>query len=639
MEQQLQNLTLAYAPKERANKPRKLKNDITREMIDDYEAELNRERTFQPSALIPVLEKPTLDETALDERDEETLTALVQTLVPEFKEKDRELLEILEAREAEVKEFEYAMGQLELEAASFTPSNKNKKLLERADRIARKRRENIRMFNENMDEYKDKMDDVESAKRLIEAQLTDAQQQLAENEDKKRANQGEIQRVNRINQQNLKTVEEDIRILNQGFSINQAPGESEEDYLKRIESMKDTKYSVGTQTDAEVYNFKMLKKKLSAILSMPDHELTKTLKQLRSNLQLYEANKKFPLVKARIEKVLGLKANTDSDTLYGIINEALVGVEKEEEVTEETKTDRDALLRLTGKQLKQLWFETTGTKTPKAKGVVLTRKAQIVDELVKLNARIKLPNKELLAGITERLKTGLTPTEVFVDVEEEPERGRTSERTIAPRAISVPKTPEEKKPRGRPPMSDEQKAQAKAKREASKSAEKRAREAKVGAIPNLRQFEGEGMQKLIGFGAIKISPAQLQLYDVLRVREPSKHSIRGLPDTRVSKDMVYILSKVMKGQSPSATELNALSPKERSMYDAVIFKAKLHTQVPHTADMSIADLKRRLSLLEGEVQAGNNNKDIKKELNSVVRQLIELRAISTQNGRNYLKQF
>jgi hypothetical protein len=161
----------------------------------------------------------------------------------------------------------------------------------------------------------------------------------------------------------------------------------------------------------------------------------------------------------------------------------------------------------------------------------------------------------------------------------------------------------------------------------------------VGAIPNLKRFEGEGMQKLIGFGAIKISPAQLQLYDVLRVREPSKHSIRGLPDTRVSKDMVYILSKVMKGQSPSQTELNALSPKERSMYDAVIFKAKLHTQVPHTADMSIADLKRRLALLEGEVQAGNNNKDIKKELNSVVRQLIELRAISTQNGRNYLKQF
>jgi len=164
------------------------------------------------------------------------------------------------------------------------------------------------------------------------------------------------------------------------------------------------------------------------------------------------------------------------------------------------------------------------------------------------------------------------------------------------------------------------------------------KEARRIAKAEAKTKKGKGFEKLIDFGAIKISPSQLRLYDILRVREPSKHSITGLPDMRVSKDMVFILSKIMNGQSPSATELKALSPKEQTIYDAVIFKAKLHTHVPHNADVSISELKRRLILLEGEVEAGNTNKEIKKELNHVIRQLVELKAISLNNARNYLKQ-
>jgi hypothetical protein len=291
-------------------------------------------------------------------------------------------------------------------------------------------------------------------------------------------------------------------------------------------------------------------------------------------------------------------------------------------VTTETASDKTALMKLTGKQLKQLWFEITGTKTPKANGKVLTRKEQIVDEIFRLQAL--RPDLATVRRLSPELAINLR-----VKAGEVAEEGR---RAKSPLYIPPP-------PIYSPPLEVKRRARRTNKElSESTSMEKEDKPKKRGALL-FQAFKGSGVEKLVGFGAIKISPAQLQLYDVLRVREPSKHSIRGLPDTRVSKDMVYILSKVMNGQSPSQTELNALSPKERSLYDTVIFKAKFQTQVPHTADMSIADLKRRLALLEGEVQAGNTNKDIKKELNSVVRQLIELRAISTQNGRNYLKQF
>jgi hypothetical protein len=279
-------------------------------------------------------------------------------------------------------------------------------------------------------------------------------------------------------------------------------------------------------------------------------------------------------------------------------------------------------MKLTVKQLKELWFEITGIKIPKANGKVLTRKEQIVDEIFRLQAL--RPDLATVPRLSPELAINLK-----VRAGEVSQAGRTAK---SPLYIPPP-------PITSPPLEVKRRARRTNKELAeSTSMGKEDKPKKTGTLL-FQAFKGNGFEKLADFGAIKISPAQLQLYDVLRVREPSKHSIRGLPDTKVSKDMVYILSKVMKGQSPSQTELNALSPKERSMYDAVVWKAKLHTQVPHTADSSIAELKRRLSLLEGEVQAGNTNKDIKKELNSVVRQLIELRAISTQHGRNYLKQF
>jgi hypothetical protein len=155
--------------------------------------------------------------------------------------------------------------------------------------------------------------------------------------------------------------------------------------------------------------------------------------------------------------------------------------------------------------------------------------------------------------------------------------------------------------------------------------------------------EREFYPKLVPFGAIMISPAQLFYYKLLRVREPTKHSIRGMPDVRVSEDMVHILMKIINGGTPSMTELKALSDDEKTIYDDIIMKAKLHKEMPQSyaqsGESSINKLKKRLELLEGEWSAGNDNTLIKKELNSVIRQLTELKAISEVEGRKYLKQF
>ena len=168
-------------------------------------------------------------------------------------------------------------------------------------------------------------------------------------------------------------------------------------------------------------------------------------------------------------------------------------------------------------------------------------------------------------------------------------------------------------------------------------------QSKITPFAKGKGVEREFYPKLVPFGAIMISPAQLFYYKLLRVRDGTKHSIRGMPDVRVSEDMVHILMKIINGSTPSMTELKALSEDEKTIYDAIIMKAKLHKEMPNTYEQSIQSsinkLKKRLELCEGEWNAGNNNTLIKKELNSIIRQLTELKAISEVDGRKYLKQF
>lgn len=645
MEEQLQKLTLAYAPKSLANKPRVIKSDVTREMIDDYEAELSKERIFQPASMIPVLETPTL-QPAFTEIDLQNIQTKLKDNTAEIEQLQALIPEIVNRGRENDDFYNNFIYDIQTQLPSSYGDRKKQLLEERKRAIATYER----LQNENTSA----LTEVEQRIKQLESINSGLQRGYQENDKNIQENAGELERVRKLNQANFKSMEDEIRALNQGFSINQQPNESDEDYLTRIQAMKDTKYSVGTQAEAEVYNYKMLKKKLKDAVNLPDHKLSNVIKMLEKDTLVYEANKKFPIIKTRIEKVLGLGSKPDETTLYNVIYQALTQTELPEE-EQVGSVDKQALMRLSIKVLKQLWFETTGMKTPKANGKTLTTKDQIVDELIKLQSL--RPDLATVRRISPELTIDL--------------RQKVGERRKAPLSpIFVPPppvdTPPQPKRKGRP-VGSKNKTYAEAIAEpidvpvgafgvpmvglrAEKvvggvpvrkltKAEQQAQQA-IGLkkITEVFKKRGEGLVKLAPFGAIMISPSQLKLYGVLRVREPSKHSIRGMPDVKVSQDMVYILSKIIDGGKPSPTELKALSDNEKSIYDAIIWKAKLHKDVPNNFDTSIATLKRRLQLLEGEVEAGNTNKDLKKEMNSVIRQLIELRAITEQNGRNYLKQ-
>jgi hypothetical protein len=70
----------------------------------------------------------------------------------------------------------------------------------------------------------------------------------------------------------------------------------------------------------------------------------------------------------------------------------------------------------------------------------------------------------------------------------------------------------------------------------------------------------------------------------------------------------------------------------------LLHTAGLHKHVEHTANKSVEKLKQRLTLIEGELSAGNNNKMIYDELRDIVFKLHHLGEITQNSANEYLKQ-
>ena len=149
------------------------------------------------------------------------------------------------------------------------------------------------------------------------------------------------------------------------------------------------------------------------------------------------------------------------------------------------------------------------------------------------------------------------------------------------------------------------------------------------------------LPKLIKFGKLAINPHDLFYKNKLSIRNHVGRSITGFPDVRgVSDGFVLLLMKILKNEKPTQSDFKALNFNEKPLFDSMIYHSKVHKlmpDLPNSAENTLKELKHRLNLLEGEINAGNTNNDIKKEMHNVVHKLIGMSALNHSIGRNYLK--
>jgi hypothetical protein len=133
------------------------------------------------------------------------------------------------------------------------------------------------------------------------------------------------------------------------------------------------------------------------------------------------------------------------------------------------------------------------------------------------------------------------------------------------------------------------------------------------------------------FGKISISPRELYFNNKLVVAHKNKR-ITGFTMKRLSPELAKIFSQILKDEQPTDIQL---SPEETLTYNVYLRKANLHKKFP--TQNVVDDMKRRVTILEGELGAGNDNKAVKKELKKLIYYLEAYKAISVKDMTDYIK--
>lgn len=152
-------------------------------------------------------------------------------------------------------------------------------------------------------------------------------------------------------------------------------------------------------------------------------------------------------------------------------------------------------------------------------------------------------------------------------------------------------------------------------------------------------IQNKDIPKYASFGNILINMQKLYYQHIISAKDKNMKSINGLPNHKASEKFSSIILNLLEGIHPTREEINRLATNDRQYYDRLIHLGKLHKQLPSTHENTIGELKKRLKLLEGEINIGNTSPQLKHEIKQILIQLFHFKTITKKQIDDYLKQF
>ena len=135
-------------------------------------------------------------------------------------------------------------------------------------------------------------------------------------------------------------------------------------------------------------------------------------------------------------------------------------------------------------------------------------------------------------------------------------------------------------------------------------------------------------------------PNKLFYDNILSISRPDGVKINGFKNRHVSDDFVVCVVKMLHKRDDYQRELNNLSSSERVLLDNLLKIANLHKKIiTGSGSQSIDKLKNELQILEGQIQAGNNNESLKKKLHDILHKLAYFKVISLTQANKHYKDY
>jgi hypothetical protein len=627
-------------------KPSKIKSDVTKEMIADYQAE--QMKNVNRGIYIPANLDLDLEPIPVNARGE---------TVNQFDARRAALANQINYAEAQIKSANVRYE--ELAGSMYLFPGEDRELAALTNRI---------------EQYRQTILDLQ-----FQLDTMDARRDVLKREEDALA----IQRkdIEGRNDQRRRLYMDQVKLLNSGrMAIEMLPGETSDEYKQRLEDMgATTPDQDAIQASAGLFYTDALREKLQEVLQS-DADINSFIKDMSPD-ERYTLVKNFPLFKKNMQDVFGTqKVSADQlsrggqtmqdairdlrDNLIGTINQQKSDDTKElvrqaVEPDEELPGRSDLQPSSNAKSLR-VDVETASRQKKITKGQkdnlldFIDHDSTPVYDHPALTSEAKITKYEQLRTQIDEMHTTYAPEpppDLLVP-EARPEARREA------RPFPIPISEEEQFTRLRDNIEarlkdiqriDPQRQDAALQGE-YEVLERLARtrnlthlnaSAKANSVDLTQYNRGAGLRrrhaKIVQFGRVDIHPQRLFYDNVLKVTKNGR-SITGMANTKVSDAFASVVMSVLSNKTPTMKDFTKMSADEKKLYDTLIIASGLQKDIETVGSGVKEDLKRRLALIEGEVEAGNTNPLLIKEARQVLHRMAQMKMVSRPKAVAHLKQ-
>jgi len=613
---EIEKISMAAIPNKLGWKPSKIKSPVTQQMIDEAQAEAKLPISingvnyrYRPSSLPVPIVKP--------------IPPLQQVLTPaEMKAKEDEKRQVIGIIAQLNKDIPREIDNIKILDEEYSKNPENPNILNKIRQARLKElhqlykiqlQELCKMYGleekGTVDLLKERILDHEYSrqgseatytqqKAVINKRIQDDYQNLMQYEADLRAidaildqnnqimkdNEALVYATERENKEVMNAYADDLNALNQGaFSLTQLPGESDDDYRQRLVNTGQS-----TMTDDEIMDSANLQNLVTAKYNLKEilnnSGQIETIAKKLAPEERFVMNKQFPRVKKAFIDTYGQNNKTISDQeavdFIRLVIQSAITIAPIQAPVPASPPQLQPPLNPASKLKIDLH------RLGEQHNIPLSSNDTVYDAIVKLDdQRVLIPDAILNA---------VDPT-IIRKLEDE---GRLN--YYLPLVPTPPSTPIVNK---------------------------------IGSGIGTHNYP-----KLSHFGKVTISPDKLYYKNTLVIKSPHGKAITGLKNTRVSDAMVSILLKILEGGKVSKSELNLLSPHEKQLYDTLMVMSGGHKVHENSIDNSTREMKHRLELIGGEMDAGNNSELLLKELHALLHRMAHAGLISTPKASKYYSE-
>ena len=529
-----------------------------------------------------------------------------------------------------------------------------KKELEDADKYIERIKGEVNTKAIPIKTYNRRMGEANRAKELFKEQIIDAEDDLnhfynimQENEGNKSLYQAELERVKQGNQAKIKSYQDELNTLNRGaFTMSKSSNETEEEYLQRLMDNAEIEEPDEILRDAEEFAIRNFKNKLKELIR--DDTLVEQVANSLSIDNKVSILKTFPRFKKKFMELYGF--DNKHLLMTDILNFARDYVEEKLPAT-----DREIERMLASEELELESFNPpshiiTGLKiTAIPEENMLEVENTVNNDQVYFRPAIWENKKILLYSFTGEREswidfrnrgvnnpastdilnqTGITKKQIELVLESSNVQSMIE--TLFKKykiPFTTPNTSEDLT------IIDEV---------YSKLLPKKVGKPKMYLDKDVERF-GMGLPEEIPeyakFGKALIMPNKLFYKNILALKHHTHREIQGFKNVKVSEKFVEIIMKMLKGGKATSRELKDLPSQEQILYDKLIMFSGLHKHIEHDKDRTVGELKKRLRMIEGEIEVGNDNPELIRELYHLIHTLKEFREISAKEANEYMRQY